>query len=65
MKHVTDLSPLYEVVAVDGQTFGPFKSDAKAAFFATVRWPDQWRDYDFGGEGWSVQMVAHATEPTA
>ena len=62
MKHITplDLAPLYEVIGADGQLFGPFKSEARAAFFATVRWPEQQRDPDFGGQGWSIQMITGA-----
>jgi hypothetical protein len=44
----------YEVIDTDGRVFGPFKTEAKASFFATVRWPQQTRDRDYAGRGWSI-----------
>jgi hypothetical protein len=52
MKRHVATQPIYQVIGSDGRAFGPFVSETRAAFFATVRWPDQQR-----GEGWSIRPI--------
>jgi len=50
----------YLVASADGrELFGPFASEAKATFFATVRWPQQDRDFNHSGKGWSIMRGNH------
>jgi hypothetical protein len=67
MKHATiDWPPRYEVIGTDGQVFGPFASESRAALFATIKWPQQERDRNYTGRGWSILQrgrYASATIP--
>jgi len=48
---------LYEVVAKDGEIWGPFKTAQHAALFAASHWPDQQQDEERKGFGWDVQVA--------
>lgn len=48
---------LYELVAADGRTHGPFESAHEAAEYARHEFPGQQQDEERSGKGWDVQVA--------
>jgi hypothetical protein len=57
MKRHVETQPIYQVIGTCGRAFGPFITETRAAFFATVRWPDQEQDDNKAGHGWHIERT--------